>query len=608
MDLYTTAFNIPRSAGSTASYAHDNSAPSPALSTLDFARADPPAPPARSASQLHLAEAPTTGKIGSMRSRFSPSVKAFMPSAFGGKRGGDRIAEVTALGAEKADGEGADAGNVQSPSSAWHDGRAPPVLEEGQSVSAAMAAIKNRDSRSTVGTRSSLDFSSAASFSADSTAPSTTGGDRSLGHDKRDSLPGQAGHRSQSEPPSASHSASASISAIGPNASQSSADLAEAMQRLSVDVMANHQCLVTFTPIQSDENQTSDALVQAFPRQGSYPQYPGPGQLPFPTNGLPPPGYPYQQYHPQTYGQDGSSGFGSGLFGTGLIGAPGLPSPIGTIGSAKGQQPQQQEQAKPKSPQFNFHLSGGYQQVMSARGALLRENPFRTRSAVKVPRADVLDSAPGSPPGTEALKPDVRRRLDDIALATRAHIAIMSTEAHGADLGYGLETERNVELVISGPFESVEQARVRLLVLLDELVSPYMRSPSYFRTLLCYSADSAVSDTLEQSGLHSDTCEIDYKLHNIIGGRKRCVIQTIQEETATNIYFPTPFSGVLGSNRNPTVLAKQNTVHITGEFFGVQRARDMLFQVSMHKVRTKSLWSFVREHSGSNIFLWYCDT
>lgn len=82
-------------------------------------------------------------------------------------------------------------------------------------------------------------------------------------------------------------------------------------------------------------------------------------------------------------------------------------------------------------------------------------------------------------------------------------------------------------------------------------------------------------------------CEIDYKLHNIISGRKRTVVQTIQEETATNIYFPTPLSGVIGG-KTGFLQAKQNLIFITGEFFGVQRARDMLFQVSLHKVRKAS--------------------
>jgi hypothetical protein len=36
---------------------------------------------------------------------------------------------------------------------------------------------------------------------------------------------------------------------------------------------------------------------------------------------------------------------------------------------------------------------------------------------------------------------------------------------------YGLETERLCELVITGSTESVEVAKVRLLVMLDELVS-----------------------------------------------------------------------------------------------------------------------------------------
>ncbi|CAD6567507.1 MAG: hypothetical protein CYPHOPRED_001779 [Cyphobasidiales sp. Tagirdzhanova-0007] len=193
---------------------------------------------------------------------------------------------------------------------------------------------------------------------------------------------------------------------------------------------------------------------------------------------------------------------------------------------------------------YNFHLSGGYQQVMGARGYILRGSPFKQKAVVKVPRSEVLDAK-------ENVKTEMRRKLDEIAALTKAHLAIVGQVS--GTIGFGLETERNVEIVITGSYESVEQGRVRLLVLLDEL-----------------------------SGLHSDVCEIDYKLHNIISGRKRCVIQTIQEETATNVYFPTPLSGVMGV-RDPTLLSKQNLIFITGEFFGVQRARDMLFQVSLHK-------------------------
>jgi hypothetical protein len=95
-------------------------------------------------------------------------------------------------------------------------------------------------------------------------------------------------------------------------------------------------------------------------------------------------------------------------------------------------------------------------------------------------------------------------------------------------------------------------------------------------------------------------------LHHIIAGRKRSVIQSIQEETATNIYFPSVLSGdgILGA-RSASLVEKQNIIFITGEFFGVQRAREMLFQVSMHKVSAFPLWSSPEDRSSiqSNLFI-----
>lgn len=74
------------------------------------------------------------------------------------------------------------------------------------------------------------------------------------------------------------------------------------------------------------------------------------------------------------------------------------------------------------------------------------------------------------------------------------------------------------------------------------------------------------------------------------------MIQSIQEETATNIYFPSPLQGLVGPDmgnsppsgnpgRHPS-----NVIWITGEFFGVQRARDMLYSVSVNKVRRTPLY------------------
>lgn len=197
------------------------------------------------------------------------------------------------------------------------------------------------------------------------------------------------------------------------------------------------------------------------------------------------------------------------------------------------------------------------------------------------------------------MKTEVRRRLDDIASQTFAHIAVVNSplslstrtlpDGISSSAGWtGLESERVCELVITGQGDSVDLARVRLMVMLDELVS---LTAHYIHLARLHVA---------QSGLHAESCEIDRTLHAIIAGRKRQMLQSIQEETATNVYFPSSLFGVLGPEfaqsaadvspkGNPR--ADANTVWITGEFFGVQRARDMLFQVSMGKV-----WSFSTVH------------
>lgn len=102
-----------------------------------------------------------------------------------------------------------------------------------------------------------------------------------------------------------------------------------------------------------------------------------------------------------------------------------------------------------------------------------------------------------------------------------------------------------------------------------------------------------VLDILVQSGLHTEVCEIDQKLQAIVAGRKRNVLQSIQEETATNIYLPSPLQGLVGPDAatgvtiGPGSALRQykSMVWISGEFFGVQRARDMLLQLSLNKVR-----------------------
>ncbi|BGP18661.1 hypothetical protein JCM10213_002905 [Rhodosporidiobolus nylandii] len=373
--------------------------------------------------------------------------------------------------------------DLASPATALDFG---PHAGEGSAPSAGAAVPHGVPGQRTASGSSAPGHHTSQSDGAVAVSPSLGGGGadgkQAQGHAASSSLGGAAG-AGEGEM-SSSGDANGEPSSGGDDAAngkRASLDLNDAMQRVCVDTMAQHQCIVSFTPVEAN-SASSPVLPQ---------------------------------------GPIGSQ-------------AANAAAAAGTPAAAGGD----------SGKVYNIHLSGGYQQVMAARGHTLRESPFKRKSVVKVPRAEVLD-------GKENVKVEMRRKLDEIASLTKAHLAIVGQAT--ASIGFGLETERNVEIVITGPYESVEQARVRLLVLLDEL-----------------------------SGLHSEVCEIDFKLHNIVAGRKRCVVQTIQEETATNIYFPTPLSGVLGQ-KNMSLLAKQNLIFITGEFFGVQRARDMLFQVSLHK-------------------------
>lgn len=223
---------------------------------------------------------------------------------------------------------------------------------------------------------------------------------------------------------------------------------------------------------------------------------------------------------------------------------------------------------------WNFLMSGSYQQVMLGRGMIMKDCPFKSQVSIRVPRSEILDTSATKP----AIKAEVRRQLDEIASHTGAHIAVVNSasalssrtppDGISSSAGWsGLETERVCELVITGHVDAIEIARVRLLVMLDEL-----------------------------SGLHAEAIEIDRKLHAIIAGRKRHVLQSIQEETATNIYFPSPLQGLVGPDVPPTAAAPTvagappkincNVIWIAGEFFGVQRARDMLIQVSVTKSKS----------------------
>lgn len=205
---------------------------------------------------------------------------------------------------------------------------------------------------------------------------------------------------------------------------------------------------------------------------------------------------------------------------------------------------------------WNYCISGMTRQVMLAREALLKGSPQNVMKVVKVNRSDILDS---SPTGNPTLKLEVRRKLDEIAAQTLAHIAVVNGNINDPS---GVNSNPNeCNFKVKGNHDSVDLARVRLLVMVDEL-----------------------------AGLASDFIEIDQVLHGIIAGRKRTALRGIREQTSTNIYFPSPMLGLTnydnyGLNGIPTLRQYQSRIWITGETFGVRRAKEMLSNLVNTKMK-----------------------
>ncbi|KAJ3255829.1 hypothetical protein HK104_007128, partial [Borealophlyctis nickersoniae] len=121
-----------------------------------------------------------------------------------------------------------------------------------------------------------------------------------------------------------------------------------------------------------------------------------------------------------------------------------------------------------------------------------------------------------------------------------------------------------MDVEIVGSADAVERARMKCLVLFDEM-----------------------------SGLYHISLEVDPKLHLVIAGRKRVLLEALMYDTMTNIYLPSPFVGMhvtyrgqpagdtiddgSGGDRYPF------TIHITGQQSGVLQARERLIAMAFNR-------------------------
>ena len=133
-------------------------------------------------------------------------------------------------------------------------------------------------------------------------------------------------------------------SSTASSAKRASDEFGDVMQALCVETMASYQCLVSTTRI--------DPLAASAAHAPSMPTMPQSAPLPSAVTSL-----------------GASIGSESGLNTPHSASTPYFSmQPPTTVSSG-----------------YNLHLSGGYQQVMAARGAILRDNPLKVQSRVASP-------------------------------------------------------------------------------------------------------------------------------------------------------------------------------------------------------------------------------
>lgn len=86
-------------------------------------------------------------------------------------------------------------------------------------------------------------------------------------------------------------------------------------------------------------------------------------------------------------------------------------------------------------------------------------------------------------------------------------------------------------------------------------------------------------------GLATDTIDLPCYIQHLIAGKRQQQLQTIMEETGTNIYLQSPFLK-LSDLQHMTLPVDQRggVIHLTGSPNGIQRAKDLLRKLAVQKV------------------------
>lgn len=148
------------------------------------------------------------------------------------------------------------------------------------------------------------------------------------------------------------------------------------------------------------------------------------------------------------------------------------------------------------------------------------------------------------PRGQDDARNDVVEHMDQIAENTKADIFLLESKSKRKDsdsISFASNMEKSMDnrlrIYIYGDSESSENAKTRLLIMIDQLLQRFV-----------------------------DLFRVELSLHNLISGRQRRNIKLIESATGAAIYFPPMFPAVFGYTPPGSVpLRSRDDIIITGD-------------------------------------------
>jgi len=172
----------------------------------------------------------------------------------------------------------------------------------------------------------------------------------------------------------------------------------------------------------------------------------------------------------------------------------------------------------------------------------------------------------------------VLEHIDRIAQYTGSDIFLLNSkptdpETSSASYANGSDQslDQRLRIAIYGDPESSEHAKMRLLIMIDQIVGD---------TLWDHTAEITNPSQLKRT---VDLLKLDHSLHHVICGRTRKNIRLIESVTNTAIYSPPPFQRVYGYTPPGANRRGDDEVFITGDNpENIKQAKQKLHELVMN--------------------------